>query len=59
VTGTTKIKDHVPVEEYFKLQKRFAHLFKGGKQNAAKLAQLQAIADANIKTYDLLADEEI
>ena len=58
MTKVTKIRQHVPVEEYFKLQKRFAHLFKGGKSNEVKLAQLQAIADANIKRYDLLNEED-
>lgn len=57
-TKSTKIREHVPVEEYLKLQKRFAHLFKGGKKNEVNLAHMQAIADANINRYDLLEEEE-
>jgi len=40
-----------PVEEYLKLQTRFSHLFKEG--NEAALAQVQAIADENIKKFGL------
>jgi pyruvate ferredoxin oxidoreductase beta subunit len=41
------------VEDYLKLQKRFAHLF--GKQPAVEtIARIQAMADKNIKKFDLL-----
>ena len=57
VTGSRKIRHRVPVAEYLKLQKRFAHLFKGGED--PRVARLQAIADRNIAEYDLIAHEEI
>ena len=47
-----KIKK-IPVEEYLKLQRRYAHLFKSdaGKEVIAKI---QALADANIKRFGLV-----
>jgi len=46
-----------PVEEYLKLQGRFRHLF---RDEAAKveMAKIQAIADANIKKYGLVAEKK-
>jgi pyruvate ferredoxin oxidoreductase beta subunit len=55
ITGATKIRRQVPVGEYLKLQRRFAHVFK--PDNAHQLEQLQAIADRNIKRFDLLSRE--
>jgi pyruvate ferredoxin oxidoreductase beta subunit len=52
VTGVTKIRQHQPVGEYLKLQRRFAHVFK--KENEDQLQALQAIADRNIKRFNLL-----
>ncbi len=53
VTGVSKIRRHIPVEDYLKPQKRFAHLF--GKEPAKEvIACLQAIADRNIKKFGLL-----
>jgi len=57
VTSSRKIRRPVPVAEYLKLQRRFAHLFKDAA-GAHKIAQLQAIADGHIAEYDLLAHEE-
>jgi pyruvate ferredoxin oxidoreductase beta subunit len=56
VTGVTPIRRKVPVEEYLRPQKRFAHLFTHPSGPAA-LARLQAIADRNIRRYGLLATE--
>ncbi len=53
VTGRTPIRHRVPVDDYLKLQKRFAHLF-SPKRDEARLTQIQAIADRNISTYGLL-----
>lgn len=52
VTGTRRLFDVVPVEEYLKLQGRFAHLFKkdGGKNEIKKI---QEIANENIKKFHL------
>jgi pyruvate ferredoxin oxidoreductase beta subunit len=55
VTGVYKIRKPVPVEEYLKPQRRFAHLF--GKTPAAEtIARLQAGADRNIRRFGLLAE---
>ncbi|MGZ5205240.1 MAG: thiamine pyrophosphate-dependent enzyme [Caldimonas sp.] len=53
VTHVTKIRRRVPVEEYLKPQKRFAHLF-GAKGHPEMLACIQADADRNIRRFDLL-----
>ena len=55
VTSRTKIRQHVPVTEYLKRQKRFAHLF-GKTPDVARIAQIQAMADQNIADYGLLND---
>lgn len=56
LTQSTKIRRLLPVEEYLRPQKRFAHLF--GKTPAVDtIARLQAIADKNIRKYDLLEKE--
>jgi hypothetical protein len=52
VTHVRKIRRQVPVQEYLKLQRRFAHLFKGGHEDPC-IARLQAICDANIAEYGL------
>jgi pyruvate ferredoxin oxidoreductase beta subunit len=50
----TKVKKVVrkPVEEYLKVQKRFAHLFKP-KRNDTEITRIQAIADANAAKYGI------
>ena len=55
VVSSTKIRHRVPVEEYLKLQKRFAHLF--GKQPAVEtIARIQAMADKNIEKFKLIEE---
>ncbi|TLD47364.1 MAG: Oxalate oxidoreductase subunit beta [Accumulibacter sp.] len=56
VTGVLKIRRPQPVEEYLKLQKRYAHLF-GKKPAVETIARLQAAADKNIRKYGLLDQE--
>ena len=56
VTAVTKIRHHVPVEEYLKSQKRFAHLF-GKPGQPEMLAQIQADADRNIRRFNLMDTE--
>ena len=51
VTGVTRIRRPRPVEEYLKLQRRFAHVFKPG--NEWQLERIQAAADRNIRRYGL------
>jgi pyruvate ferredoxin oxidoreductase beta subunit len=53
VTAVTKIRHRVPVEEYLRPQKRFAHLF-GAKAQPQVLERIQAQADRNIKRFGLL-----
>lgn len=56
VTQALKIRRRVPVEEYLRLQKRFAHLF-GERPDTETLSRLQAIADRNIERFELLDEE--
>ncbi|MDE2383457.1 MAG: pyruvate ferredoxin oxidoreductase [Alphaproteobacteria bacterium] len=53
ITHVRKIRSQVPVVEYLKLQRRFAHLFKGGVEDP-RVARMQAIADRHIAEYGLL-----
>ena len=53
VTGVSKIRRPLPVDEYLKPQKRFAHLFSPVRQHDV-IAQLQALADRNVRRYGLL-----
>jgi len=57
VTDRCRIRRKVPVEDYLKLQRRFAHLFKPALKSDV-IAQLQGLADRNIRRFDLLAREE-
>ena len=53
VTAVSKIRRRVPVEDYLKPQKRFAHLFAPQRRDDV-IAHLQALADRNIRQYGLL-----
>ena len=53
VTSSTPIRKLVEVEEYLKLQVRYAHLF-SPTRNDAVINQLQAIANKNIARYNLM-----
>ena len=56
LTSSSPIRHKMPVEEYLRPQKRFAHLF--GKVPAMDtIAQIQAMADKNIRKYGLMAAE--
>jgi pyruvate ferredoxin oxidoreductase beta subunit len=57
VTAVTKIRHRVPVEEYLRPQKRFAHVF-GTKGNPHVLELIQAQADRNIRRFGLLEDAQ-
>ena len=52
ITGRYKLRRRVPVDDYLKLQKRFAHLF-APQPNAQALAAIQSIADRNVRTFGL------
>ena len=56
VTAVLPIRGQVPVEDYLRPQKRFAHLF-GDPPNTQVLSQLQQLADRNIARYGLLSEE--
>ncbi len=55
ITSVRKIRHRVPVEDYLRLQKRYAHLF-GSHPRPDIVARLQAMADKNIKRFNLLED---
>ena len=55
VTGVSKIRRQIPVEEYLKPQRRYAHLF-GKTPRTEDIARIQAKADRNIKKFGLLDD---
>ena len=56
LTGSSKIRRRVPVDDFLRPQKRFAHLF-GKTPAVATIARIQAQADKNIRRYGLLAKE--
>jgi pyruvate ferredoxin oxidoreductase beta subunit len=53
VTATTPIRRQVPVEDYLKVQKRYAHLFSPRRRDEV-IGLLQGMADRNIRRYNLL-----
>lgn len=57
VTSVSKIRRPVPVEDYLKLQKRYAHLF-GDPPETEVIAKIQEKADRNIRNFGLLADAD-
>ena len=56
VSSVLPIRGQVPVEDYLRPQKRYAHLF-GDPPNTGVIADLQALADRNITRYGLLPEE--
>ena len=56
MTEVSKIRRRVPVEEYLRRQKRYAHLL-GDPGHPDIVARIQAGADRNIERFGLLADE--
>ncbi|WP_394263506.1 thiamine pyrophosphate-dependent enzyme [Trueperella sp.] len=58
VTSVQKIRRPVPVEDYLKPQRRFAHLFKKGSDPSV-IARVQAMADRNIRRYNLIDEESL
>jgi pyruvate ferredoxin oxidoreductase beta subunit len=53
VVGVTPIRNKAPVEDYLRLQARYAHLFKT-PDGAATISRLQRLADRNITRFGLL-----
>jgi pyruvate ferredoxin oxidoreductase beta subunit len=56
ITDVTKIRHRVPVEDYLRPQKRFAHLF-GEPGRPEVVARIQAQADRNIERFGLLDEK--
>ena len=57
ITDVHKIRRRVPVEDYLKPQRRFAHLFKKDHEDRERIGRIQAMADANIKRFGLIDDK--
>jgi pyruvate ferredoxin oxidoreductase beta subunit len=57
VVSVHKIRRRMPVEDYLRLQRRFAHLFKKGAEDRTRIDALQRMADANIARFGLLDEE--
>ena len=55
VTGRSKIRRRLPIEDFLRAQKRFAHLF-GLMPDTVTIAKLQAAADRNIRRFGLLEE---
>jgi len=55
VTARTPIRHPQPVENYLKLQKRFAHLFRPVRDEV-RLTAIQSIADRNIQRFGLFQE---
>src|SRR3954462_15758671 len=53
VTGVSKIRRRLPVEEYLRPQKRYAHLFEP-EPRADVIARIQTRADRNISRFGLV-----
>ncbi len=56
IKSALAIRRPLPVEEYLRPQKRFAHLF-GKNPAVATIARIQAQADKNIRKYGLLQNQ--
>ena len=55
VVSVSTLRGRVPVEEYLRTQRRFAHLF-GEPPRTDVIAQIQARADRNIRRFGLLEE---
>ena len=53
ITARYKLRRRVPVVDYLKLQKRFAHLF-GKEPDTRTVTAIQAIADRNVRIFGLV-----
>ena len=54
VTKVGKIRRLVAVEDYLKIQRRFAHLFRKDAKDEKSIAAIQAMADHNIARFGLI-----
>jgi len=58
VVSVGKIRRRVPVDDYLRLQRRFAHLFKKGAEDRQRIEAIQRMADDNIAKYGLVDAED-
>jgi pyruvate ferredoxin oxidoreductase beta subunit len=58
LVSTLPIRKQVPVEEYLRPQRRFAHLF-GAHPRVETIAKIQQMADRNIRKYRQLETQEV
>jgi pyruvate ferredoxin oxidoreductase beta subunit len=58
VVRATPIRRRAKVEDYLRLQTRFAHLFDGTARSADALTHIQAIADRNVARFGLTPKQE-
>lgn len=56
ITDVSHLRKRVPVEDYLRPQKRYAHLF-GDPPSADVIARIQAMADRNIRKLGLIEEE--
>jgi pyruvate ferredoxin oxidoreductase beta subunit len=56
VTGVSKIRRRLPVEEYLRPQRRYAHLFEPEPRTDV-IARIQARADRNIERFGLVSED--
>jgi pyruvate ferredoxin oxidoreductase beta subunit len=54
VTAVLPIRDRVPVTDYMRIQRRYAHLF-GDEPRDDLIALIQKQADRNVERYGLVA----
>ena len=57
VTGVSRIRRQVPVEDYLRPQSRFAHLFRE-PGHPELVARIQAMADRNVRRFGLAPEAE-
>ena len=57
ITRALKIRRQLPVEEYLRPQKRFAHLF-SPQTRVEVIARIQATADLNIRKFGLIEEHD-
>lgn len=58
VVSVGKIRRRVPVDDYLRLQRRYAHLFRKGAEDRPRIEAIQRMADANIVRYGLVETED-
>ena len=55
MVSVSRIRRKAPVEDYLRLQRRFAHLF-GDPPRTDVIERLQALADRNVRRFGMLEE---